>query len=369
METEEAIDLATMEFVPESPYMPIFWKDEISAANHAEFEIDCAEMDLTNPETQELLEARMLQTFVKIGLVHLVNTGQKSLEDMRKMAGAIVTDPMEYKGGANARNGIVPNVYETGAPKEAHLHYHHEMAYVSKSTSMLAFLCEHHVANKGWSFVSDQVALTKYILATPFGQKLRDRGLCYIRCLTDRDAYLGQDESNVYNHWQKSFGVDTPEEVEVLARERGLRCEWGEDPVLGPGGGRYLVTRFYVSAFEYCPATDSNVMYSSVADDAMWFDGWPGLRALPNHQRPLKLTFGDDSEFSKAEFREWVDAYDLFGVPIKWRTGDVVVVCNWRWAHGRPAYSLEEGEQRQLGVMLGQTFNRVQHRDDKWPAL
>jgi hypothetical protein len=110
-------------------------------------------------------------------------------------------------------------------------------------------------------------------------------------------------------------------------------------------------------------------MYSSVADDAMWFDAWPGVMELPNSHRPLKLTFGDDSEFTPAEFRQWVDVYDNFGVPIKWQTGDIAIVCNWRWAHGRPAYSLLEGERRQLGVMLGESFDRVQDRDDKWPAL
>lgn len=354
---------------PEAPYIPTYWKDNTSAADHDQFTIDCANMDLNNPETLELLKGQMIETFDKVGLLHLVNTGLTDLTDMRSIASTIVQNPMEYKGGANARDGIVPNVYETGAPKEAHLHYHHEMAYVSKSTSMLAFLCEHHADGKGWSFVSDQVGMTKHILATPFGQKLKDKGLCYIRCLTDRDAYSNKDDSVVYNHWQKSFGVETMEEVEVLAKERGLKCEWGVDPVNGPSGGRYLITRFYVSAFEYCPATDSNIMYASVADDAMWFDAWPGVMELPNYQRPLKLTYGDDTEFTKEEFQQWVDCYDMYGVPIKWKTGDIAIVCNWRWAHGRPAYSLEEGERRQLGVMLGQTFTRIEHKEGKWPQM
>jgi hypothetical protein len=243
------------------------------------------------------------------------------------------------------------------------------MAYVSKSTSMLGFLCEAHVDNKGWSFVSDQVGMTKYILNTELGQKMKEKGLCYIRCLTDRDAYKNQDESVVYNHWQKSFGVETMEEVEVLAKERGLVCEWGVDPVNGEAGGRYLITKFYISAFEYCPATDSNIMYASVADDAMWFDAWPGVMELPNWQRPLKLTYGDDTEFTKEEFHQWVDAYDKFGAPIPWQTGDIAIVCNWRWAHGRPAYNLNSGERRQLGVMLGKAFDRVEHKDNKWPSL
>lgn len=347
-------------------YAPVFWTDDKPAVDYDVFTINCADLDLSDPVVRDEVECRMKETFNKVGLVHVINTGLKKLNDLRSVASCVVQNTMEYKGGANSRDGIVDNVYETGAPKEAHLHYHHEMAYVSKSTSMLGFLCESHVSGKGWTFVSDQIGLTKHILQTELGKKLKEKGLCYIRCLTDRDAYRDKDESTVYNHWQKSFGVESPEEVEILAKERGLVCQWGEDPT--GAGGRYLITRFYVSAFEYCPATDSNIMYASVADDAMWFDGWPGVKNMPNSHRPLKLTYGDDSEFTKEEFRQWVDIYDKFGVPIRWKTGDIAIVCNWRWAHGRPPYSLENKERRQLGVMLGATFDRIEAKDDKWPT-
>ena len=238
-----------------------------------------------------------------------------------------------------------------------------EMAYVSKSTKMLGFCCQDAVPNKGWSFVSDQTSLTKEILQTPLGQKLKEKGICYVRCLTDRNVYSA-NSAGVYNHWQRSFQTEDPEEAVARAAERGLVCEWGTDP--SGKGGKYLVTKFYVSAFEYCPATNKNIMYSSVADDAMWFDTWPGVMEMPSAHRPLKLLFGDDSEFTREEFKEWVELYDKFGVPIKWEQGDIAVVCNWRWAHGRPAYSLEEGEKRTLGVILGETFDRVGALDDKW---
>lgn len=39
----------------------------------------------------------------------------------------------KYEGGANSRSEISPNVYEVGAPLDAYLHYHHEMAYVNTS--------------------------------------------------------------------------------------------------------------------------------------------------------------------------------------------------------------------------------------------
>ena len=83
-------------------------------------------------------------------------------------------------------------------------------------------------------------------------------------------------------------------------------------------------------------------------------------------KRPLKLLFGDETEFTKEEFQQWVDLYDEFGVPLKWERGDIAIVCNWRWAHGRPGYSLENDERRELGVILGETFDRVGDIPDKW---
>ena len=78
------------------------------------------------------------------------------------------------------------------------------------------------------------------------------------------------------------------------------------------------------------------------------------------------MTFGDDSDFTQDELRTWVEIYDRFGTPIDWRVGDVAVVCNYRFAHGRPAIHLEPGEERELGVMLGRPFDRVGDLPGAW---
>ena len=61
-----------------------------------------------------------------------------------------------------------------------------------------------------------------------------------------------------------------------------------------------------------------------------------------------------------------MDVYDQFGLPIDWAVGDVAIVCNYRFAHGRPAIHLDEGEERVLGVMIGEAFDRLETRPDKW---
>ncbi len=324
------------------------------------YQIDCSDYAMDDGDlagTSELAQ-RMRQTFHDVGLVHLTNTRLTDLGAMRGFAKHVIRDEMNYKGGANPRDALQPNVYEIGAPLPAWLHYHHEMAYVGRSTTMLGFLCKAATPGKGATFVSDNIRATEALLDTDFGQRLKKHGLCYHRKLTDREAFKGREEIGVYNHWQKSMMTEDPAVAEAAAQARGLQTEWGPD--------RLLITRYYISAFEYFPQLDRNLLFSSIADDSVWFDAWPKVMQLPHEERPLKLTLGNDEEITPEEVRLFIDVYDRFGTPINWSVGDIAVVCNYRFAHGRPAVHLNPGEARELGVMIGESFERVQDLPGKW---
>jgi len=322
--------------------------------------IDAREFDLpADLEPGSPLADRMRATYDRAGIVLVTHTGLTDLASMRALAEVVLPDGMDYAGGANARRRIEPNVYEVGAPLAAWLHYHHEMAYVGRSTSAIGFLCNAALpAGRGRTFVSDSVAATDALLATDFGQRLVERGLCYHRNLTDRDAFVGRVEDGVYNHWQQSFGTDDPDEAIARAEALGLEAEWGPD--------RMLRTRYHAPAFEYFATLDRNVLFSSVADHGMWFDTWPLVQHLPYAERPLDLTYGDGVPFTRDELLQYIVAYDRFGTPIDWNVGDVAVLCNYRFAHGRPGIELRPGERRELGVVLGAEVDRVGVRHDRW---
>ena len=308
------------------------------------------------------------EKYEQCGLVHVQNTGLKDMKDQRTLARMVMGDETEYEGGANprARHADLGNIYDIGAPLTAALAYHHEVTYKSHSVASLGFLCKHAVqrGTTGWSFVSDSVQAHDYILTTPLGQKLKDRGLCFMRRMTDARSTSNHDATNVvYNHWQTSWMTDDPVQAEDAARAQGLEVEWVPD---ADGAGMMMNTRYYKSAFEYVPSLDRNILVTSIADDGEWFDSWPGIQEVPQEQRPLEMFFGDDTPFTLEEKQAWTDAYDLFGIPLPWQAGDVAVLCNMRFAHGRPGVHLEPGEQRELGVMLGPLFERQETRPDKW---
>ena len=69
---------------------------------------------------------------------------------------------------------------------------------------------------------------------------------------------------------------------------------------------------------------------------------------------------------TESEKQQFLNVYDRYGIPIRWSVGDIALICNYRFAHGRPAVHLKDGEQRELGVLIGDAFDRVEHRDGKW---
>jgi len=363
------------------PIIPKFWTGK-SAIPFEDFQIDCSKfkmdrivqktgtevvIDTDFHETKAMVE-EMNDKFNNVGVIQLIKTGLKDMDSMEKVSKLVSGKGMEYEGGANLRGFLEKNVYDTGAPLVSNIHYHHEMAYVSESTKWLAFLCEHgcNDPHKGSTFVADNAAVTDTLMNkySKLGNKLQEKGLCYIRKLPDLKFFQDNnlDSSIVYNFWQTSMGTEDMDEAVEIAKRKGLEVEWQESPTFG----RYMVTKFYVSAFEYDPYTGKNQLFSSIADDYMWFDSWTGVMDLPHWERPLKLNFGDGEVMTREEKQQFVDVYDAHGVPIYWSQGDISVVCNFRTAHGRPGLTLDKGERRELGVVLGETFSRVGDLSDKW---
>ena len=75
---------------------------------------------------------------------------------------------MKYEGGANLRAPLEANVYDTGAPRDADIHYHHEMAYVGQSCKWVAFgaISATDDPLKGATFISLNNPATEEIMQT-----------------------------------------------------------------------------------------------------------------------------------------------------------------------------------------------------------
>lgn len=334
------------------------------------YEIDCSSINLfEHSEKAHTFIQDAKEVFDKFGIAHLKNTNLTEKREnsmLSTIASYIMNGMSTYTSGANSRNNLYKNVYDTGAPLSAHVHYHHELAYVKQSVKSLALFCNkskwnEETANRGSTYLSNSEAASSSVLKTEFGKKLFEKGILYIRCLTDRE-YINTAERSlpIYNHWQDSFETNDVQEAEKIARSRGLHVEWNKDT-------RFMITTFHAHAFEYFPLLNKNMLFTSIADDAIWFDRWPGmmhqeaignLRNACETDRPLKMMWGDHTELSREDIQNFVDMYDDYGMKIDWEEGDLLFICNYRFVHGRPAYFLEKEEVRDLHVILGAPLHR-----------
>ena len=126
-----------------------------------------------------------------------------------------------------------------------------------------------------------------------------------------------------------------------------------------------LRTKFFTGGYEYFPLLDKNVIYASVSEHGTWFDTHIGIQDLPHIEtyengtefdRPYKMCLGNMQEFSQPELDEWADLYCKHGFHVGGENGmedgDISVFCNFRFAHGRPAFKLEKGEKIYNAIIM-----------------
>jgi len=324
--------------------------------------------DLESSETQRLKQ-HMSKIYEEAGVVHLVNTPMTSGGEFQALTKMLFDcEDRDYTGGTNLRkqiekvaggsdgeSALEKNVFDTGVPGAAAVHYHHEMEYIGTSCEWISFGCMEGTkdAMKAATYISDSNAATDMMLKSELGQKLMEKGVCFVRKLPCQKFFKG-DPDLVFNYWQTCCNTEDPEEAAEIMRKKGLDVSWEDSRIFG----RQMITKYYACAFEYDPTTGRNTLFSSVSNDYVWFDSWPKIKDLPHWEKPMKLTFGDGAVMTREEKQFFADCYGEFGTPIAWKKGDLAIINNLRHLHGRPSYHLEEGEKRSLAVILGPVFNR-----------
>ena len=219
------------------------------------FSIDCSKMnlakyllthkdntkslDLDAPMIQELKD-RILEIYKDQGAVYIRKTGFNQTADLKSVLDILQLNAGTYKGGANYREPIddTPNVYEPGIPADQDLFMHHEMEYMNESCQWISFMClqETNPPMKGATYISHSEKVTDEMMESELGQKLKERGTCYVRKLPDRKYFLDNPHiSNkyVYNYWQDSMFTEDPDEAEEFAKSKGSEITWEDSKEFG----------------------------------------------------------------------------------------------------------------------------------------
>lgn len=314
------------------------------AFNIKDYQIDCSKF-----QSKQALEDEIKQQFSQKGVVLLINTGLDDLSKLNDWGSILIDEPMTYQGGTQPRPQFGKNIYDVVAsePHYIYIHPHNEMSYLPKFPQCLVFGCTAIPQIGGETIISDNSAVTHEMLKTELGQKLKKNGVCYIRNFTDINA----QNKVVYKHWQNAFNIDSREQLEIIAQHKKWNIKWKEDG--------QLTISYQAAAYEYNESLGENLLFAPVGHHGMYFDDVSLLNTLPYEERPFHMTYGNGDIFTEDEIEFFVRIFDSHSIPIYWKPGWVAMLDNERWTHSRPPFTLQKGESRKLGAMIGQPKNRL----------
>src|SRR5882672_11226038 len=210
----------------------------------------------------------------------------------------------------------------TEYPSPRTIPLHSEMAYMR---NWPRFVCFHsiEVAQEGGETTIcnvDQVSARLGEKLKPF----RDKGITYRRTFQKR----------VDIAWQRAFQTEKRSDVEEIGRRQGMKVEWLPNDVLTTSHTAQGTIAAQDGQMIYF--NQSHLFHPSSLDP-------PVRQALEKaygaDRLPRQATYGDGSPISDAVLDAVRDAFAAYQTKMCWRPGDILILDNLRFAHGRLPFS------------------------------
>ena len=279
----------------------------------------------------------------------------------------------EYTHGSTTRDQLGNGVLQVNLePPEAAVLAHTEMTYLDYFPTYIAFYVKVPAPVGGKTIVTDNLAVTRALSEggryLALGDKLRLLGVEFSRHLScelvprKEGTELQSPDPLQYKTWQDTFSTSDRDVAEQSLADSGAgTLSWLES-----GGAVWRSTR---PAFSCYPVSDEvdevvgeifmsqlfamhcagNSLVGSVHEADVKSLADAGL--LPYHSR-----WGDGSEFSSEEMAAFNELHQTsYSEELELVSGDMVVLDNFRWCHGRSPY---EGN-RELFVAMSRPVGRT----------
>lgn len=283
----------------------------------------------SRPAIDELLERHKA--------ILLRGFGVDTIAKFRELLDACSTDLLEYRERSTPRSHVAGRVYSsTEYPKSQRIPMHNENSYSLVWPRRIIFCCLRPAASGGATPIADSRIVYRE-LDEQVRQAFIEKGVTYVR-----NFGQGVDLS-----WQDAFQTNERAAVEEYCRGAAITCEWFDD-------GEGLHTRQTRPAALMVTSTGENVWFNqahlfhvSSLEPAVR----QSLLALfPVERLPRHATFGDGGEIESAALDHIRDVYARASVDVTWQAGDVLVLDNLYFAHGRTPF---QGEREVVVAMDG----------------
>lgn len=252
-----------------------------------------------------------------------------------RFAKGISDNRADYTYRSTPRTALGENVFTaTEYPQSEQIPLHSENSYQTRWPLLISFFCEIVAETGGQTSLADLRRVSSEIDAHLL-RKFSDNGVEYIR----------HYRPYVDIPWQIVFQTEQKSEVEKYCADNGIKFDWLDDGTLR--------TSQICQGTAAHPVTGEKVFFnqahlfhvSSLGEDAAsaLLDIF-GEGKLPRHAR-----FGNGDEISEAELAHVRAAFDRCATNIHWQRGDVALIDNMQFAHGRRPFT---GPRTVLTIML-----------------
>lgn len=246
-------------------------------------------------------------------------------EGLGELAAALNGELRDYDNRSTPRTQVSGKVFtSTEYPADQTIPMHNEMSYTDSWPSTLFLTCLIPAATGGETPVADSARVYRRLPESTRERFERD-GVMYVR-----NFGHGVDLS-----WQEVFQTDSRDEVDVYCREHGIQAEWL--------GGERLRTRHVVQATLKARMTGETVWFNQA--HLFHVSSLPesverGLReSYAEDELPRNALYGDGTPIDPQDLANIREAFTAEEIALPWETGDVMIVDNEQFAHGRRPYS------------------------------
>lgn len=287
-------------------------------------------LDANQPQVEASLAAR--------GAVLL--RGFRAVQDeiAEEVMGRIGNELLEDAFWSTPRSGVAKKTFTaTEYASDRSISLHCEMAYMKGWARFIAFHALEVASEGGETTVCDIDAVSADIsdLVGDFATK----GVTY-----QRTHHPGIDIA-----WQKAYRTESKQEVEEIGKKAGMTLNWLPGDILqtrhtaqGAIKSEKGAPIYFSQAHLFHPANLPTKAYDSL------------VALLGADNLPRNAFYGDGSPIAPEAIKRINEAFDRHAMKMGWQVGDVLILDNMRYAHGRMPFK----GKRKLHVALANL-----HRD------
>ncbi len=254
-------------------------------------------------------------------------------------------EPMQYRDRVTRRREIEGHVYSsTDTPKHFEIPLHTESSFSLTWPRWICFLCVTPAKTQGRTPIANVRKVLERIPSS-IKERFEESGVLYLR-----NFKVGPGMN-----WQTAFQVSTKEELETVCGQEDIEMEWC--------GENHLRTKQRRPAVVWDPSTGIPSWFNHAM--ALHVSSLPPslrevlLRQLEDHNLPHQTYYGNGDRIDPEDMQLIRQAYLEEALLFSWAPGDLLILDNLVFAHGREPF---QGAREILACLAGPTnWKDVQH--------